>query len=59
MKKIISLLAVVFLIISGIGAVAINNQETDNVIKTTSSEIKFSTFEIKETNEGYNEIRDE
>ena len=56
MKKIINFLVVVLLIISGIGAVATNNQETDNVIITTSSEIKFSTFEIKETNEGYNEI---
>ncbi len=56
MKKIINFLVVVLLIISGIGAVAVNNQETDNAIITTSSEIKFSTFEIKETNEGYNEI---
>lgn len=56
MKKIINILVVVFLIISGIGAVAINNEDTNNVIKKTSSEITFSTFEIKETNQGYNEI---
>ena len=52
MKKIINFFVVVLLIISGIGAVSINNQEIDNAIITTSSEIKFSTFEIKETNEG-------
>ena len=56
MKKILSILVIVFLIISGIGAVALNNQETDNKILTNSSDIKFSTFEIKETNEEYTEI---
>jgi len=56
MKKIINFLVVALLIISGIGAVATNNQETNNEIIKTSSEIKFSKFEIKETNEGYNQI---
>ncbi len=57
MKKILNITVVVFLIISGIGAVAINNQETDNTIIENSFNIKFSTFEIKETNEGYNQIQ--
>jgi hypothetical protein len=56
MKKIIPIFIILFLIISGTEAIAISNQGTDNTILTTSSDIKFSTFEIKETNEGYNEI---
>ena len=57
MKKMINLLIVITLIISGIGAVAIENQQTNNIVITTSSEIKFSTFEITDTNEGYYEIK--
>jgi len=57
MKKMINLLIVIILIISGIGAVAIDSQQTNNIVVTNSSEIKFSTFEITDTNEGYYEIK--
>jgi hypothetical protein len=57
MKKMINLLIVIILIISGIGAVAIDNQHTNKIVVTNSSEIKFSTFEITDTNEGYYEIK--
>ena len=57
MKKILNIFVVVFLIISGIGAIAINNPETNYTIITNSFDIKFSRIEIKETNEEYNEIQ--
>jgi hypothetical protein len=57
MKKMINLLIVIILIISGIGAAAIDKQQTNNIVVTISSEIKFSTFEITDTNGGYYEIK--
>lgn len=57
MKKMINLLIVIILIISGIGAVAIDKQQTNYIVINNSSEIKFSTFEITDTNEGYYEIK--
>jgi len=56
MKKIISILAIVVLIISGIGAVATNNRDTGNVIKALSDEITISPLKIKETNTNYIEV---
>jgi len=53
MKKILSILVIGILVISGLGAVATNSKDTSNAIKATSSEITFSPLELKETSTDY------
>jgi len=56
MKKILSFLAIVFLIVSGVGAVAVHNENESDMVETCSSKVIFSSLKLKETNTGYVEV---
>jgi hypothetical protein len=56
MKKIISIFAVVFLIISGLGTIGTSINETESVFKTTSTDISFSRLSLKQTDANYTEL---
>ncbi|RLF33304.1 MAG: peptidase C25 [Thermoplasmata archaeon] len=56
MKKILSFLIIVFLIVSGVGAVAVHNENESEIVKTCSSKITFSSLRLKETDTGYVEV---
>jgi len=53
MKKILPILAVGFLIISGFGAAATSNSFENKISKTSFSEMSFSTLKITEVNSDY------
>ena len=57
MKKILSLMAVVFLVLSGIGAIGTNNNDASSVVKTVSSEIDFSALKVSDANTEYIEVQ--
>jgi hypothetical protein len=52
MKKILSFMTIIFLVISGIGAIATNSGQADS-FRVTSSELTFSSLNIRETSIEY------
>lgn len=56
MNKTLSILAVLFLIMSGLGAVATNSEDTSDMITIVSDEITFPSFKLEETNTNYIEV---